>query len=178
MNNKPISCLLFFVSTMIFAGCSLPAYHEPDSGERARLRVSVRNGGTNLVGVDVLPDGTCASTQVADFRHIATLNGSVPNGGWQGVRIGIPDGGGFTDVQLAEVAVAADKSISLEFSSSSLNWFCRVPFAFTPKSGSDYEAVYSVGNSRCRVDLTRIRRDDDGAYARVPIETQKLTACR
>lgn len=178
MNIKFMACLFFVVSSTIFTGCSLPTYHEPDSGERARLRVSVRNGGTNLVSVDVLPDGPCASTQVAEFRHIATLNGSIPSGGRQGVRIGIPDGGGFTDVQLAEVEVSAGKSISLEFSSYSLNWFCRVPFSFSPQAGVDYEAVYSVGNSKCRVDLARIRRDDDGAYARVPIETKKLNACR
>jgi len=173
-----MTCLFFVVSSTIFAGCSLPAYQEPDSGERARLRVSVRNSGANLVSADVLPDGPCASTHVADFRHIATLNGSVPSGGRQGVRIGIPDGDGFADVQLAEVELATGKSISLEFSSYSLNWFCRVPFSFTPQTGIDYEAVYSFGNSQCRVDLARIRRDDDGAYARVPIETRRLNACR
>lgn len=178
MNKRSISCLIFVASSTIFAGCTLPAYEGPESGERARLRVAVRNSGANLVNVYVLPDGTCASTKQADFKYIATLNGSVPKGGQQGVRIGIPDGSGFSDVQIAEVAVPVEKSISLEFSSYSLNWFCRVPFSFVPKNGIDYEAIYSVGNSRCRVDLTQIRRDDDGAYARVPIKTKELAACR
>jgi hypothetical protein len=134
------------------AGCAGPAYEEPQSGPRARVRFSTDT--TQVTGVWRYGDPACST----DEREVLRLSAS-PGRSDAAKEIHVPAGRPFYGLFIgADLRTAARDSAFSQV--TTLYEQCGVPFSFVFEDGAEYEVA--LDRARCSVAIARIRRDAPG----------------
>ncbi len=161
-------------------------YQQPDSGERARLRVISFDGMVRAV-----PSSSCvdwrlpgAGVMVATEKGFANRNGESL-GMPAGSRPAMASARNVTAV--SELYVPAGKPIVLHYLSQGTGFInpstqgtgkyqCLVSKAFVPVAGEDYEAVFMQVEDRCRFGVTHLAKNGNVGQP-TPMELTTALLC-
>lgn len=163
---------LLIVLIIVFStGCAAiknnVVVQEPDTGPRARVRVSVPD--VSYRGVRAYPKSACTSKSIPGNGMIVSVQ--MPLGfekNLNGKRVGIPDGPSYPNGNSvsAEVYVSAGQPIAFSFlkpSSQIVNGSyvrvlpdgCSLAVSFVPDADKDYSLVFGEAD-RCDVIATQL----------------------
>ena len=151
-------------------GTQFKIMEEPDSGERARVRVTANmlvRGSPNTACMDWNSD-----------KSGTILGGILSNKGYRGRNLDIPDPNHGKTADDAEFYVRADEPFTLMFTSlpESRN-ICRAGTTFVPEKGHDYEFVlltHKEGNihARCAIQANDVTNGQS-----LPVAVSETRSC-
>jgi len=179
---KRLPLLFLSVCALGLAGCATK-YTEPTSGDRARLRVA-RTGARVNTNVWSVPDAgrTCLPKGLPQGESIALLDWDNPfHTERRGVSIGIPGSDGYKSERFAEAYIPANRMFILDVAAGGGNVYryygCSTIATWKPVADEDYEAVFEYGAGGCRMTLTTVSQDRDGAIVKTPVAANALKRC-
>jgi hypothetical protein len=148
MRNFVVGLLL----TLVLCGCSTvesTTAAEPQSGERARLRV------ISNYAVLAFPEKACFNANVPGAGVV--FCSGLCNAGFKGRSLGMPVGTTPVDKgDAAEFYVRAGKPLTLGISYMTRRRDCAIAGWFVPEANQDYEAVGKVDGSTCSIRVWKI----------------------
>lgn len=152
-------------------------YEQPESGDRARIRVISYHGMIRAV-----PNSDCidwrlpgAGVMVSSTKGFANVNDrdlGMPSGQFKNVTTTMGR------VAVSELYVPAGKPISLHYlSQGDRNYQCFVAKSFVPVANADYEAAYAQDGKICHSSIVRLAQDG-GVDKLLPVKLNAAPLCR
>jgi hypothetical protein len=190
--NRFLTIFLITLTAILLSACGniqtvksfSTQYQQPNSGDRAKIRVVAFNGMIRAV-----PNSNCidwrlpgAGVMVVTSKGFAQVNNQkleMPFGRF-------PDIKSTDTVAVSELYVPAGKPLSLYYLSygsvsqngqSITRKQCHVIKSFTPISGENYEATFSHENTVCPHDINQLK-PDGGIDHTKKIELTNANLCR
>lgn len=182
--------LILSLCAVTLSGCAAK-YQEPQSGERARLRV-VNTGPRVNANVFIYPNVPASATclvpsEIGGRINIALLdwdNGLHKHK--QGVSIGIPGNDAESSERFAETYIPAGQSFTLNIGGGGslesvggalvVRGGCDGTASWVPEAGVDYEAVYDWKVCRLQVN-TIVTEGPSSPVIRQPANAKYLDLC-
>lgn len=124
---------------------------EPATDPRARLRIVANSW------VKAIPNRDCIDWESPGAG--TAFGGIAGSSGYRGRSLDMPDGAHLDRNYVGEMYVAADKPITLVFSTGiESRYRCMISATFVPEARKDYEAVLALAPAelQCRITVTSI----------------------